>query len=154
MNSLGSWVNVVLIAASAVVTSAGAADPNAEKSPENGSKSQRPSAAEVVQQFMANRSFPIKADELSQVDSIQGVGDVFIYNYSLIKPLDAAAQHALSAALKAGSVANACESVNFMTLFKQGYSVSLNYVFSDAKDDVHIVVKPDDCRVNSPRNSN
>lgn len=105
-----------------------------------------PPADVLVQQIVAGRSFPIKVDDLSQLDSVHGQGDTLTYNYTIFKQLEPSERQKLARSLRSGYIGNACSSANFRTLMKGGYRIRLNYALGNDADDVHVLVKPSDCK--------
>ena len=138
--------STVLVALSLVSAYVCAAEVSTGTVSSNRTKVQGPPAEILVKQITAGRSFPIRVDEISQLDSVQGNGDTLVYNYSMVKPLPPSAREELAQSLRAGSLPNACSSSNFQTLLKGGYSIRLNYALGDTTNDVHVLVKPGDCK--------
>jgi len=104
-----------------------------------------PPADELAKQIAARGKFPMKVDELTELDSVQGKEDTLTYNFSISRTLEAAQRQQLSQAMRSGFVQSLCGSANYRTLMKGGYSIRLNYDFGNAEDDLHVVMKPADC---------
>ncbi len=106
-----------------------------------------PSAEQIAKQIARRQTFPIRVDEITQLDSINGSGDELIYSYSLILNDESDATiKGLLENMPATTKARVCKSQNSLSLLGIGVSLVFKYSTGKPGQEIRIVLKAADCK--------
>jgi hypothetical protein len=105
-----------------------------------------PSADQVAQQIAGRLSFPVKVDDTTKLDGVQGKGDDIIYDYSLAKSLaELGGRERVRGTLEQYWLSTGCKSKDFQTILRGGYTVQMRYSFKESKDEIVIPIDSHSC---------
>lgn len=105
-----------------------------------------PSAELIAHQISARMKFPVRLDDVTQLNAVEGRGDRLLYEAALQIPLaDLGGKERAQQQLQEHVLKSACASKDFQTIFRGGYTVEVHYSFPDSAEGVRLPITPKTC---------
>ena len=105
-----------------------------------------PSAELIANQIRARLKFPVRIDDMTQVNAVEGKGDRLVYEVALQLPIaDLGGKKRAQQKLQDQVLKTACASKDFHTIFRGGYTVEMHYSFPDSVEGVILSITPGTC---------
>lgn len=105
-----------------------------------------PSAELIAHQIRARMKFPVRLDDVTQLNTVEGRGDRLVYEATLrLRMADLGGKERAQQKLEDQVLKSACASKDFQTIFRGGYTVEVHYSFPDSADGVLLSVTPRTC---------
>jgi len=105
-----------------------------------------PSAELIAHQIRTRMKLPVKLDDVTELNAVEGRGDHLVYEATLrLRMGDLGGKEKAQQKLEAQVLKSACVSKDFQTIFRDGYTVEVHYSFPDSADGVLLSVTPKAC---------
>jgi len=105
-----------------------------------------PSAELIAQQITARMKLPAKLEDVTQLNAVEGKGDMLVYEATLsLRMADLGGKDKAQQKLGDQVLKSACASKDFQTIFRNGYTVEVHYSFPDSAEGVTLSVSPRTC---------
>jgi hypothetical protein len=105
-----------------------------------------PSAELIARQIRARMKFPVRLDDVTQLNAVEGRGDRLVYEAALhLRMADWGGKERAQQKLRDQVLKTACASKDFQTIFRGGYTLDVHYTFLDSADGVLLSIAPGTC---------
>lgn len=105
-----------------------------------------PSAELIAHQISARMKLPAKLDDVTQLNAVEGRGDMLVYEATLsLRMADLGGKGKAQQKLGDQVLKSACANKDFQTIFRSGYTVEVHYSFPDSAEGVTLSITPGTC---------
>jgi hypothetical protein len=89
-----------------------------------------PSAEQIANQIEARMKFPVRLDDVTQLNAVEGRGDRLVYEAAFhLRIADLGGEERAQQKLEDQVLKTACASKDFQTIFRGGYTIEVHYSF-------------------------
>jgi hypothetical protein len=105
------------------------------------------SAESLANEIGGKLTLPLRIDEVTRLDAIQGHADVLSFHYTILAPLQTPeALSNIKAKLQARGPASACANADLAKFLNAGYSLELRYSFLESAETASVLLPAGSCK--------